>query len=68
MIYYCFDTHSLLVFAINIIILHRQSADEVATIREEGGIRSVADEATHPLKKYDEPGRRGSSFFFQQIN
>jgi general stress protein YciG len=68
--YYCFDTHSLLDFAINIIILRRQSVDDEACEEgEEGGKRSVADEATHPPKKYDEPGRRGSSahFFFGKL-
>ncbi len=70
MIYYCFDTHSLLVFAINIIILCRQSADDEACKEgEEGGNKSVADKATCPPKKYDEPGRRGSSahFFFSKL-
>ncbi len=70
MIYYCFDTHSLLVFAINIIILCRQSADdEACEVGKEGGNRSVADEATRPPKKYDEPGRHGSSahFFFGKL-
>ncbi len=65
-----YETHSLLVLAIDIIILRRQSADDEACEEsEEGGNRSVADEATCPPKKYDKPGRCGSSahFFFRKL-
>ncbi len=43
--------------------------DEACEEGEEGGNRSVADKATRPPKKYDEPGRCGRSahFFFSKL-
>ena len=55
--------------AINITIIFHRSGDDEASEGAEGGKMSVADEATDSPKKYDEPGRRGSSahFLFRKL-